>query len=106
MANESNNTVYVLFMKDYHPYFLGVFSSERAACEYALNDSAFGSYFIKAIDVDTNEKREVSEDAKGFLHWLDRESFDECLFDHMSEAEAMRITELRAQAKLYETFGE
>lgn len=105
MTNESNNTVYVLFEKDYHPYFRGVFSSERAACEYAVNDSC-GGYFIKALDVDTNEEREVSEGAKNFLEWLDWDSFDECLFDHMGDEEAKRIIELRALAKFYEVFGE
>lgn len=107
MSNENSNTVFILFEKDYHLWYVGVFSSERAACEYVISHGLGGGYVLKAVDVDTNDKKEVSDGVKDFLHWMDWESFDDDdLFDHMSYAEAMRIIELRAQAKLIEVFGE
>ena len=74
-------TVYILFEKDYHLLYEGVFTSEKEVVKYIfahdLND-----YELRAYDADTNERHEVSESIKSLLHWLEWDAPDEVEWTH------------------------
>lgn len=100
-----NKTIYVLFIGDYHPIYVGVFSSEKEACRYAISEDQ-GFFYVNAYRIDTNEKVGDCERANKFFHWCDWDSDYGDLFEEMEYEDAKQIQKLRMMAKFNEVFGD